>query len=72
MDIKFKKVVVLLTDAADKVLLQTDMPCPFVPEFIPSQPPLDLEFQATRDTGIEYCRKHLGVEPEVVNIRRGQ
>lgn len=61
---------VLLSETADKVLLNTNLPCPFVAEFLPQQQPLQLDFEATYNTGIDYCRQILHIEPEVINIRR--
>lgn len=60
---------VLLTNGTDLVTLRTELPCPFTKEGLPSQPPLDLRFDATYDTGIEYCRNVLGLDPKVVNTR---
>lgn len=59
----------MLTRMTDEVFLRTDFPCPFVPGAIPSQPPLDLHFKATYDTGVEYVRKNFGLEPEIINSR---
>jgi hypothetical protein len=64
-----KKVMVLLTDATDKVFIYTDMPCPYVIAFLPSQEPLILNFDCTADTGIEYVKKNFNIEPEVVEVR---
>jgi len=69
MNIQVTKVTVQLTDATDKVYVRTELPCPFVKGAIPSQPPLDLMFDATYDTGVEYVKKVFGVEPEVINSR---
>lgn len=62
------KATVLLTNGTDKVDLLTDMPCPFVKEAVPSQPPLSVSFDVTCDKGIEYCRS-LGLEPKVIDAR---
>lgn len=72
MKIEVIKAVVLLTNGADKVVLKTNMPCPFVPGYLPEQPPLDLLFDATYDTGVRYCRDHLRLEPEVINTRQSK
>ncbi len=69
MQIEIIKAAVLLTDGCDKVSLSTKFPCPFVPEFLPSQPPLRLDFDTTKDTAVEYCRQYLGIEPEVKDVR---
>lgn len=62
--------MVLLTDATDKVFVYTDMPCPYVKAFLPSQEPLVLTFDATYDMGVEYVRNHFAMEPKIVNVRR--
>jgi hypothetical protein len=69
MDINISKITVQLTNATDKVYVKTDLPCPFVKDAIPSQPPLDFYFDTTRDTGIEYVKKVFGIEPEIINSR---
>lgn len=67
--IEIVKARVLLTNGMDKIDLITTLPCPFVSEFLPSQPSLQINFDATQDTGVEYCRKHLKIEPEVTDVR---
>ncbi len=67
---KITKATILLTGGPDKIIFGTDLPCPFVPEYLPTQPSLELEFQTTYDAGIEYCKKHFGIDPEVINVRR--
>lgn len=62
------KATVLLTNGTDRVGLLTDRPCPYVVEALPSQPPLEVQFDVTADKGVEYCR-NLGLEPEVINAR---
>ena len=69
---KITKATVLLVDGADKVTLQTKLPCPFVREYSPEQTPLMLEFHATINTGVTYCRDVLGIEPEVIDARGGR
>jgi hypothetical protein len=59
---------VLLTNGADKILLVTDGPCPFVPAYMPTQPKLALSFEASQGTGVEYCRHVFGFEPTVINV----
>lgn len=66
---KINKALVLLSSVCDKVILETELPCPYVQAFLPSQPPLSVSFDATYDTGIDYVRKHFGIEPEVINTR---
>ncbi len=65
---KIIKATVLLTDGPDVVLLDTDLPCPFVLAFSPSQFPLQLRFDATAGTGVAYCIETLGVKPEVTEV----
>jgi hypothetical protein len=66
---KITKATVLLTRGADLVVLKTELPCPFVKEYSPEQPPLDLQFSATINTGADYCRDVLGIEPEIIEAR---
>ncbi len=69
MKIEIVSVKVLLTNATDRILVKTKYPCPFVPEALPSQPDLELQFDATYDTGVEYCRNTLDIEPQIINLR---
>jgi hypothetical protein len=69
---KITKAMVLLTSGADKIMLETDYPCPFVKEFLPSQQPLSFTFDATYDTGAEYVKDNFGITPEVINTRPNQ
>jgi len=59
---------VLVTNGVDKVSLHTDLPCQFVPEFLPTQPPLSLDFETTQGMGVEYCLTHFDIEPEVIDV----
>ena len=70
INISFTKATVLLSEVMDVILLDTDLPCTFVKEFLPSQPNAQFELKATYNTGIQYCRDHLGIEPEVINTRK--
>lgn len=69
MNISIKKVMVLLSSSADKVILETELPCPYAKAYLPGQPPLDLKFETSYDTGIQYVRDNFGLEPDVVNVR---
>lgn len=69
MRIKIISAKVILTEVCDKIILKTPFPCPFVPEGLPSQPDLELLFDATYDTGIDYCYKTLGITPKVIDLR---
>lgn len=64
-----KKAEVLLTRGSDKVQLHTDLPCPFVKEALPSQQPLVISFDATYNTGVQYCKDNFGIDPEVIDVR---
>lgn len=67
---KITKITVYLVDSKpDKITISTDLPCPYNKEYLPSQPNLDLEFDASYDTGADYVRKVFKVEPEIKNFR---
>lgn len=61
--------IVLTGRGPDKVSLTTQFPCPFIFAALPSQPALDFMFDATAGTGVEYVRRHFGIEPKVINTR---
>lgn len=63
------KIQVLLCNGTDEVHVYTDLPCPFTKAGLPSQPNLTLNFKATFNTGIEYCRRVFKIEPEIVSLR---
>lgn len=65
----FTNATVLLTNGPDKVMVGMDYPCPIIPLALPSQPALTVSFDATYDTGADYCRYQLGIEPTIVNCR---
>lgn len=69
MLLDFNSCSVMLTDGADIVSLQTDYRCSFSKDFLPSQPPLEVEFECSHDTGIDYCQEVFGVQPTIKNIR---
>lgn len=66
---EIKEAMVILSSACDKVYLETDLPCPFVKNFLPKQPPLTIQFDTTYDTGVQYVRDNFGLDPEVINTR---
>lgn len=68
-EIVVKSAIVFLTDGTDKVSLKTELPCPYCKEYLPSQPALELTFDTTFDTGVDYCRRFLRIEPEVMDRR---
>jgi hypothetical protein len=69
MEIKIKSATVLLTLGTDKVILNTEMPCPFVKEALPSQPCLTLTFDATYNTGVDYCKNQFNIVPNIIDVR---
>ncbi len=69
MQIEIISAKVLLTNGCDKVILKTKLLCPIIPEGLPSQPDLELYFDATHDTGEIYCLSELKITPEIINVR---
>lgn len=63
---KVIKVLVLLNDGADDIILSTDLP-PSMPNI--SNQNLIVQFNTQKDTGVEYVRKNFGIEPEVISSR---
>jgi len=59
---------VLVGQGADQISLHTDQPCPFVPECLPEQPNLVVQFEASRGRGVEYVRENFGIEPKVIQL----
>jgi hypothetical protein len=68
MDINIKKATVLLTNGPDRIMLQTDLPCPFVPESGIKQLCL-LHFDASYDTGVKYVKEVFGLDAEAIDVR---
>jgi hypothetical protein len=66
---EIKSITVLLTHGTDKVFIKTELPCPYVLAYSPEQTPLQLDFEATYDTGADYVRRVFGIEPEIINGR---
>lgn len=58
--------VILQDCQADIVSLKTDLPSPIQGD----TQCLDLQFRSSIDTGVEYVRKHFGIEPEVISARK--
>ena len=69
MKIEIVGAQVLLGRGSDKISLLTKLPCPYTLEGSPSQELLSLDFDASRDTGVEYCLEHLKIKPEVIDVR---
>lgn len=66
MMFKIIKVLVLLNNGADDVILYTNFP-PTMPKS--SNENLIVKFNTQKDTGIEYVRQNFGMEPEVISSR---
>jgi hypothetical protein len=58
--------VFLIEYGTDRITLKTRYPCPFVKDFLPTQPQLTLTFDATKGTGVDYVRRVFGIEPKVI------
>lgn len=56
-----------MTNNTDQIMLYTDKPSQYPPEF--SKEPLTLFFNAPHGTGLDYCQTQLGIYPETVNAR---
>ncbi len=69
MNIKVLSATVILSRGTDTVLVEIDLPCSFVKAAMPSQPRASFKLDATYDTGVEYCKKYLGVTPRVIDTR---
>lgn len=67
-DLRIVGASVLVGDGCDKITLKTDLPCPFPPAFIRSQPSLDVCFSASKGTGIDYVREHFRIDPLVIQL----
>jgi len=63
--LKINRCSVLCTeDGTDIIFLYPDIESPF-PEM---KYPAAIEMQARKGYGVEYCKKVLGLEPEVINV----
>lgn len=58
-------ITVILDESADTVLVTTNLPG----AVWPFKDTLVLKFNAAKDTGAEYVRKHFGIEPTIKNAR---
>jgi hypothetical protein len=61
-----KSATVLLSYGKDKVFLYSSLPCPHLPD-----ESLALIFEAPSDTGVDYVRNKLNLEPAVLDWRNG-
>ena len=62
MNLEITKITII-TNGTDEVFVETDLPSPFLAE-----DPLRLKFEVSKDHGIEYVKKHFGINPEIINI----
>ena len=60
-------IIVLLTSSTDTVFVHTDLPSPYPPDV--STENAMLKFEVSHNKGVEYVKKHFGIEPEVINTR---
>jgi hypothetical protein len=67
MKIEIVRATVVLSEGADQVCLWTELPAPFPPNV--DKEPLSLNFKTTKDWGVEYVKKHFGIEPKVIDLR---
>ena len=61
-----EKAVVLITNGTDKVSLHTTLPSPYPPEVTTQN--LMIDFDTRKGAGVDYVRKHFGIEPEVIDV----
>jgi hypothetical protein len=64
--VTIKKATVLLSYGQDKVFLYSTLPCPHLPD-----ENLALTFELPSDTGADYVRDTLNLEPDILNWRNG-
>ena len=69
LNLKIESVAVYLTAGADKIVVKTNLPCPYGKKYDQAQNALELDFQASYNTGYEYCKRVFGVTPRLFNIR---
>jgi hypothetical protein len=63
-----RKVVVLITDATDKIVMHLDMPSSYPITKYESTATID----AAYDCGVSWCQENLGITPEIINCRSPQ
>ena len=64
MKIEITEVTVLTGHGADHIMCQTDLP----EATWPYEGKMCMDFTAAAGRGVEYVRKHFGVEPKIINI----
>jgi len=55
----------MLTNSTDRITIHTDLPSPYPAEITTDD--LMIDFQTTKGKGVEYVRKHFGIEPEIID-----
>ena len=61
---KITSVMVLVGRGTDRIMMTTDLPCATWP-YNGFQ---SITTEAAAGSGVEYVRKHFGIEPQVVNV----
>lgn len=59
------RIVVIITEATDKICLYTTLPS----AVWPFEGPMVTTFEAAKGTGLEYVKKHFSLEPEVIDVQ---
>ena len=69
MEINITKIVILLTNGMDKLVLITNLPTP-LGAFSSVEPNMHMTIDAPYDEGLKYVKTHFkGVPREVKNVR---
>ena len=69
IELEIAEVIVISSNQMkqDRIILKTKLPSPFVETtFPPDLLPLELIFHATRHTGVDYVKKHFGIDPVIL------
>jgi len=64
--LEIKKIVIITGRGADKVYVETTLPPPF-PLHV-SDDDLNLTFEVVCGGGVDYVKKHFGIDPEVLGL----
>ncbi|MEG0869777.1 MAG: hypothetical protein RSD49_08400 [Hafnia sp.] len=59
------RIVVMLTESSDRINLSTHLP----QAVWPYKGNQVISFEAARNTGLEYVRRHFDIEPEILDVR---
>lgn len=68
LNLKITKVTILTGNGPDIIMLQTTLPCQYVKEYLPSQPPCCLDIKCSKDMAEDYVRDVLNVPDDIVEI----